>query len=182
VDINIPGKKIFLSGLPPLPELSDEDKKLGEEYPNAAKLRDRYIAPEMKNYAMVFRAGHQLLIPTRVDDGAVHLFLIDTGAFENAISPDAARDVTKVRKDSDMGVAGLSGSVGQVYSADKVVLNFSRFFVKAKDVISFDTSRLSYGDGMEVSGFLGFSMLKGVDMKIDYRDGLVDFYYPKEKH
>jgi tetratricopeptide (TPR) repeat protein len=177
VDINLPQKKMVLSELPPLPELSDADKKLGEKYANAAKLRDRYISPEMKDYAMIFRFGHQLLIPTRVNKGDVRLFMIDTGAFGNSISPDAARDVTKVHEDPNMHVKGLSGNVQRVYSADNVMLTFSRYYLKANDVVSFDTTHISDTTDTEVSGFLGFSMLRVLDMKIDYRDGLVDFNY-----
>jgi hypothetical protein len=42
---------------------------------------------------------------------------------------------------------------------------------------AFDTKRISDDVGTEVSGFLGFVLLRFLDIKIDYRDGLVDFKY-----
>jgi hypothetical protein len=39
------------------------------------------------------------------------LFLLDSGALQNQITPAAAREVTKVRGDPDMIVKGISGSV-----------------------------------------------------------------------
>lgn len=42
---------------------------------------------------------------------------------------------------------------------------------------SIDTKGTSDDIGTEVSGFLGFIMLRLLDIKIDYRDGLVDFTY-----
>jgi hypothetical protein len=32
-------------------------------------------------------------------------------------------------------------------------------------------------NGIEVSGFLGFQVLQLLEVKLDYRDGLVDFEY-----
>src|SRR5205814_4915469 len=87
--------------------------------------QDRYIAPEMQSYTKIFRFGHELLIPTRVSDAPTKLFLIDTGGFSNMISADAAREVTKVHSDSRMQIRGLNGTVKNVYSADKAVIQFS---------------------------------------------------------
>ena len=143
--------------------------------------QDRYIAPEMQSYTKIFMAGHDLLIPTRVGNSPPKLFLIDTGAMMNAISPQAAHEVTKVRGDSDMEVRGISGAVRDVYSADKAVLQFSHYRQENQDMTSFDLSRISRSDGMEVSGILGFTTLRFFTLKIDYRDGLVDFVYAGPK-
>jgi tetratricopeptide (TPR) repeat protein len=139
--------------------------------------RDRYVAPEMQSYTKIFRFGHELLIPTRVGDAPPKLFLIDTGAMMSSISPAAAREVTKVRSDDTKTVKGLSGSVKDVYSADKAVLQFSHFLQPHQDLTTFDLSGISRNTGTEVSGILGFTTLRFFTLKIDYRDGLVDFYY-----
>jgi len=147
----------------------------------AAGPRDAYVAPEMKTYTKVFRFGHNLLIPTRVGDAPPKLFLIDTGATYNTISPDAAREVTKVRSDDRMIVKGISGTVKDVYSADKAMLQFSHYRQENQDLIAFDLSGVSKATGTEVSGILGFVTLKLFTLKIDYRDGLVDFVYTGPK-
>ncbi len=139
--------------------------------------KDRYIAPEMKSWTPVFHFGHALLIRTEVNDSKPMLFLIDTGASTNLISTRAGREVTKVRSDPNMHVKGLSGTVANVYSADKATLRFSRFSQKNLDIVSFDLSKVSKNTGTEVSGILGFQLLRMLQVKIDYRDGLVDFTY-----
>ncbi len=183
VDINIPDRKMILSELPPELPLAADDAALTakEPYGNAARLRDRYIAPDMKDYTQIYTFGHDLLIPVRINKGPIRLFMIDTGSFANTISPTIARDVTKVRTDSDLRVTGMNGRVKDVYTADNVMLQFSKYYEKANDVVAFDTTKTSDAEGTEVAGFLGFSMLRVMEMKIDYRDGLVDFYYKPTK-
>ena len=177
VNINFPDSKLELTALPPLPPPSAAEKALTEKYPKIARFRDGFVPPELKNFTAVYRFGHQLLIPTRINDLPAKLFLIDTGAFTDTISPDAAREVTKVRSNSDYKVKGLNGLVNNVFTADNLTLTFSHYRQPARDVVAFDTSRMSNATGTEVSGTLGFSMLYQLQLKIDYRDGLVDFVY-----
>ena len=139
--------------------------------------KDRYIAPEMKSWTPVFHFGHELLIRTEVNDSKPMLFLIDTGSGANFISTRAGREVTKVRSDPNAHVKGLSGTVANVYSADKATLRFSHFSQKNLDIVSLDLSKISKHTGTEVSGILGFQLLHMLQVKIDYRDGLVDFAY-----
>ncbi len=139
--------------------------------------KDRYIAPETKSWSPVFHFGHQLLIPTEVNNSKPMLFLIDTGAWTNLLSIRAAREVTKINSDSYMRVKGMSGSVAEVYRADRATLRFSNISQKAWDVVTFDLSNISRDAGAEVSGILGFELLGKLQVKIDYRDGLVDFSY-----
>ncbi len=139
--------------------------------------RDPYIAPEMKSYTQVYRFGHLLLIPTRIGDSAPRLFALDTGSTRNLMSLEAGRESTKVRNDPNMHVQGLSGSVAKVYSADKAVLQFGHLQQENQDVTTFDLSRLSDNAGTEISGVLGFDTLHLLEIRIDYRDGIVDFTY-----
>lgn len=204
VEINFPDEKLKLSELPkrpgqsdqPLALKNDEEDDSGDQdtsgkteagakgtasVANSAGPQGRYIAPEMQSFTRVFRLGHDLLVPTRVGDAPSKLFLLDTGALTNAISPAAAREVTKVSGDPDMFVKGISGSVKKVYSANKAVLQFGRLRQENQDMLSFDTTSLSDNSGTEISGFLGFVMLRFLDIKIDYRDALVDFSYDAKR-
>lgn len=183
VNINFPDYRLELSSLPPVPPLSPAEKALVEKYPKTARFRDRYIPPEFKTFTAIYRFGHDLLIPTRINDLPPKLFLIDTGAFSDTISPEAAREVTKTHGDSDYQVKGLNGAVKNVFTADKLTLTFSHFRQPARDMVAFDTSRMSSPTEPEISGFLGFAMLFQMQVKIDYRDGLVDFVYdPNRLH
>ncbi len=138
---------------------------------------DRYVAPEMARWTPVFRFGPSLLIPTHVNDSPALLFVIDTGAMVNVISRQAASEVTKVRDEPYTTVKGLNGSVSNVYRADKATIRFGHLAQKNQDMLSFDLSGISRRMGTEVSGLLGFDTLHMLQIKIDYRDGLVDFVY-----
>jgi tetratricopeptide (TPR) repeat protein len=200
VDIDFPQQKFRLSPLPKRPEddgtaapvtLSTGDEDTSSPADNAdspsdaksqahssnARFHDPYIAPEMKSFTKVYRFGHELLVPTSLGDSTTKLFLIDTGALTNQITPRAAREVTKVHGDSDTTVRGLSGSVNKVYSADKAILQFGHLRQENQDLLTFDLNSVSESTGTEISGTLGFAMLNLLDIKIDYRDGLVDFEY-----
>jgi tetratricopeptide (TPR) repeat protein len=177
VTIDFPDKKFDLTPLPAVPPPSDAEKALAKKYPNSARFRDRYIADAMKEYSFVYRFGHMLLIPTKINESKPKLFLIDTGAFSDTISPEAAKEFTRVHSDDRMKVKGLNGAVNNVFSADDLTLTFSHFRQPARDMVAFDTSKISEGVGTEVSGMLGFAMLYQMKLKIDYRDGLVDFQY-----
>jgi len=177
VNINFPDARLELTALPPLPPPTAVDKALVEKYPKIARFRDGFVPPEFKDFSQVYRFGHMLLIPTRINELPSKLFLIDTGAFSDTLSPEAAREVTKVRADSNYKVKGVNGAVNNVFTADNLTLTFSHFRQPARDVVAFDTSGMSNSAGTEVSGMLGFAMLYQMQLKIDYRDGLVDFVY-----
>jgi predicted aspartyl protease len=179
VDIDFPDRKFKLSQLPPYPDEAPSEATLESQPAAGSHLHDRYIAPDMKVYTPIFRFGHALLIPTKVNDSAPMLFLIDTGAFDNTITPDAAKQVTKISRDDNFKVKGLSGEVSDVYRAEKAHLQFAHFKDDRQDLITFNMDHISNGFGTEISDTLGFRMLVLLDIKIDYRDGLVDFTCPQ---
>jgi len=199
VDIDFPNEKLHLRELPKRPgetetkitlqsesrdsSSSGEDEKTTEPKKAASAPapyrgpQDRYIAPEMKSYTQIYRFGHQLLVPTSIGEAPAKLFLLDTGSFTNSISPSAAEEVTKVHGDPNTIVKGVSGSVQNVYRADKAVIQFGHLRQKNQDLVAIDMTHMSDRTGTEISGLLGFLMLRLLDIKIDYRDGLVDFSY-----
>ncbi|MEO8726519.1 MAG: aspartyl protease family protein [Acidobacteriaceae bacterium] len=201
VDIDIPGRQLKLSPLPKRPDAPEAPAGLNSQGETPASAegkaadagaakpdtaaptlpRDRYIAPEMANWTRTFRFGHELLIPTLVNDSKPFLFLIDTGAFADTLSTNAAREVTRISSDSRLHVKGASGSVKDVYRADKATIQFGHMRQQNQDMVTFDLSNLSRHTGTEVSGILGFAMLRMLEIKIDYRDGLVDFAYDPKR-
>jgi tetratricopeptide (TPR) repeat protein/predicted aspartyl protease len=177
VDINFPDAKFKLTELPPIPDQPSEEASLESRKSANYRLHDRYIASEMVAYQQIFRFGHGLLIPTAVNSLPYKLFLIDTGAFDNTISPEAGREASKLYADPNMRVKGLSGAVNEVFRVDNVTLTFGHFQQRKQGLVAFDLTNISNSLGTEVSGTLGFAMLRLLDIKIDYRDGLVDFAY-----
>ena len=182
VDIDLPNAKFRLSQLPVDPKELEETASLEANRAARSSWRDPYVAPEMKNYSGVYRVGHMLLIPTVLNDKPPKNFLIDTGAFDNMIDTAAAREVSKVHGDDYDMIKGLSGKVNKVYTADRVKIRFSHFQQDRNDLIAFDLTNISNSAGTEISGTLGFAMLRMMEIKIDYRDGMVDFTYDKNHH
>jgi tetratricopeptide (TPR) repeat protein len=180
VDIDFPNQKFKLSELPKLPDEAAQAATLDTSNTEAYHPHDRYIAPEMQSYTRIYRIGHMLLIPVSVNEHPTKLFLIDTGAFDNTITPAAARESTKIYADDRMHVKGISGEVKNVFMAEDVTLAFAHYKQK-KTIVAFDLTNISDSAGTEVSGTLGFGMLLLLDIKIDYRDGLVDFSYDEHR-
>jgi len=133
VDIDLPGMRLKLFPLPKRPEDTVAPKSLnseGEEQANAEQKedsvnqgtskdqnsppptaqparrlpKDRYIAPEMADWTKVFRFGHNILVPTSVNNSKFMLFGLDTGAFSNLLSVRAGRQVSKVSSENSVRV------------------------------------------------------------------------------
>jgi Aspartyl protease len=187
ITLDFPMRKFLLSQLPPRPTdtpgatatLSTEAGNQGGTggVAGAGQPQDRYISPTMKDYVGFFRAGHDVLVPTRLNGKTERLFLVDTGAFSSSISPDTAREVTKVHGNSPGAIRGLSGDVAKVSFSEAVLFQFGGIQQQNNDLYSFDTSNFSRGAGVEISGFLGSTVLRQLTISIDYRDGLIKFDY-----
>lgn len=140
---------------------------------------DRYIAPEMHAYVQAFRIGDMLLVPTKINDGTEKLFLLDSGSFDNTITPDTAQKITKIHRAPRIDIRGLNGEVKKVYVADQVILEFGHLRQTVPNMVAIDMSRTSRQAGTEISGTLGMVMLKLLRVRLDYRDALTDFQYTK---
>ena len=177
--------------LAPLPERPGETKPDPQADPDEdAAAHDPYVAPEMAKWLRIYRSGHYLLMPTgivetkQMKDGNAwkdKIFLLDTGSFDNLISPKAAREVSKVSRDYDDDIRGLSGEVKKVYEAGQFTLAFANLRLDAPSMRSIDLTSISHDAGVEVSGLIGAPALFQLVMHIDYRDNLVMFEYTPQK-
>lgn len=179
VTLDYPMRKLVLGQLPPVP---GEKGIPALDTGGADSLHDRYIAPEMKDYTRVYRSGPYLMLPARMNaDTTVAakagLFVIDTGSWATTITPDAARQIVQLREDSSLNVEGMNGRVEKVYDAGNITFGFAQLQQRVPQVVAFDTSRISRSAGIEISGFLGASILDQLTIHLDYRDGLVKFDY-----
>ena len=177
VDMDMPHRKLRLGELPTRPGEAAHPPTLELDPDAVPEFHDRYVSPEMKDYTPIFRFEHMLLIPTRVNDLPPKLFLIDTGAYTSIVTPETAREVTKVASESDVEFEGLSGRVKKLYVGGEMTLTFAGLRQTNLDILSFDEKNVSDSVGTEISGTLGFRLLVLLDMKIDYRDGLVAFRF-----
>jgi hypothetical protein len=182
--VDYPMRKLQLAPLPvrpqqaaaPTPSLQTDRTQDAEL--TGAQPTDRYIAPEMKDYTQIYRAGKSLILPAgltgeKVKDpsaAAVKLFILNLGAMETNVSFGVAMDVSKVQEKN------LPGG-GKIKIADEIIYNFAHMSQKVNGVVTADTSAESKDVGMEISGDFGANTFKLLIMHIDYRDGLVKFEY-----
>lgn len=185
VTLDIPMREVRLGPLPPRPNevagpvatsLDTWDAEQAQ-VSLADRAKDRYVAPEMKDWTLVYRYGHDLIFPTSIGKSPAKLFIMDTGAAKGMISPAAAREVTHVGSSHGKDIEGLSGRVNKVFFADTVNLTFAGVNQLTFGMDAFNSEALSSGSGVEISGLIGFQTLRELCISIDYRDNLVKVTY-----
>lgn len=151
ITMDIPAHKLHLDPLPPLRE-------------------ERPTEP----FTQAFSFGHFLLVPTEVSKKAAGLFVIDSGANANTISPEQGKRLPEMRA-YNLSVSGASGRVNSAFIADNATLYFAKVNRTGERISTVDLNSVSKDLGVEISGQIGFSALEGMKVIIDYRDGLVQF-------
>jgi predicted aspartyl protease len=173
VTLDYPLNELRLGPLPSIP-----GQKVSETLDDQNRLpTDRYIAPEMKDWLKIARVGHELLLPSRLNKGTVHLLLIDTGASQTTFSPSFAKEAGPLGTDYSTKFRGLSGDINHVYHTGDVVLQFGSLLLPASQFSVFDITSVSHNTGVEVSGFVGLPTLSRLTVAIDYRDNLLQLKY-----
>jgi tetratricopeptide (TPR) repeat protein len=179
VEIDVHRYKLKLAELPP-GDMPSNAEKLPASDAQSGPIRDRFIPPQMADWAPLYRSGNLLLVPTHANESAPKLFCLALGAVVNLISPDAAREAGKVIDDRFMHLRGLNGSVKTSLRTAPIKLQFAGAEYKSDGISVVDISPFSRR-GIEVSGTIGFEVLRDLDMKIDYRDGLISLGNGKER-
>ncbi len=130
---------------------------------------DRTENSDQPSHAYGFR--HFLLLRARVQGGKAGLFLVDTGS--------AVTSVARGTSGPPMGVAsamllnGATGAVEGIFRISPLVLEVAGRTVGERDPVSMDLDEISRRQGVQISGILGYSVLRQSTVTINYRDGLV---------
>lgn len=128
----------------------------------------------MTYWTNFFRIGHLILLATSVNFSDPVLFGLDTGGPFNILSVRAEKQISP-SAENRVQVHGLNGEVDNAY-VTQTVLIFAHSQWKT-GVVTLDLSNASRRAGTEVSGLLGFGLLRHFEVILDYRDGLADFVY-----
>jgi hypothetical protein len=188
VTLDYPHGKLQLSPLPAIPNVPQEAPRLetgsepqlvaGNQTPHST-WTDRYVAPEMKDYANAYRVWHDFVVPASIGKGKIRLFILDTGAFRTLVTTDAAQDAGKLHRDqTGEVVVGLSGRVRDLYYIDQITFNFAHISVVTNQTPAVRAADLGLDHhAMQISGYIGASALRQCVVHLDYRDGLVKLDY-----
>jgi tetratricopeptide (TPR) repeat protein len=164
ITLDFRNQRMLLAPLPKNPSAGPEDDKW----------QDRYIAPEMQGFTKFYRFYHDMVVPVVVNDKATGNFILDTGAELNSMSKRLAAQVTKATADDEYRIHGVSGSVQQVLTGQKAILQFAKMRIESHDLPVFSLDNTSANEGTEIAGLIGIKVLVQMKMTIDYRDGLVN--------
>ncbi|MES2391406.1 MAG: aspartyl protease family protein [Acidobacteriota bacterium] len=147
---------------------------LGGRNDNDWMLADRYIPPSMKAWTSIYREGHMLIMPVFLSakgkQGHPSLFIMDTGAYNNLVDINTAKEFTHVDDTADV-IFGLSGAQ-RIFKAGSFDVDFAGIRLPVK---SMPAAYLNAFGG--VTGFLGYPTLQQFIMQFDYRDNLVKVQY-----
>jgi tetratricopeptide (TPR) repeat protein len=189
VTLDYPGRELRLGPLPTPPgqqattvaSLSTSGDRTENPVSLADSARDRYIAPEMKDWTPVFRSQHMLIVPTLINTSPVKLFLLDTGSQYSLLSPSAAKEVGQASDFTGMQLTGVNGVVRTVPAVSNVSMLIGPVRQTRRNMLILDTGGITRSAGIEISGIIGFPILRELVLSIDYRDNLVHFTYDPKK-
>jgi tetratricopeptide (TPR) repeat protein len=175
--------------------------------PLAAPVNERsVVTPSDKDWSQVYVDGGNILIPALINKQGPYLFVMDTGSLRTVLSPDAVDRTLGKSSDATIALRGVSGPVvkvipkegdgdlnrADIYSYKGTLLKISRPLkfplfrfasVEFPDpaAISFDLTPKSHVTGTEVSGLLGFDVLRSFLIDVNYRDGLARILFDQNR-
>jgi tetratricopeptide (TPR) repeat protein len=175
VDLDLPNAKLRLQPLPSLPAAEDPaGAEMDAIDPDAKKFHDRYRPPEMAGGVEFCSFGGVIIVPVRVNDSLPKLFGMAPTA-DTFIGLQLAREAVSLSDAPHSTSHALNGTIAQTFSTGRVRLEFGHFYYVAAAELAIDLSMDSDKAGTERSGTLGFDVMHNFDIKIDYRDGIIQF-------
>jgi len=181
--LNYPDRNLTLNPLPPRPgDAAKGPAKAADGSSVAADdddetLHDAIVPDSLKGWMHIIRIGHNIMLPSKLNGGALHYMIMDTGADLSMLSLAYAKEAGKVRIADEMEVTGISGKVKKVYGVDHVTLQFGPVQLPPEFYYSFDLSKQSHDEGVEISGLAGLPTLSRLTISVDYRDNLMLMKY-----
>ena len=137
--------------------------------------------PEFAAFSPFWDVGHQILLPTRVNDARPVLFLIDTCSSTSFIDPDYAQQFNGLRSEELVTVKGVSGKVNEVQSSGLLTLEFGHYRQKVPGVLAVPPTKTAR-DSPQVTGIFGVTTQSNFHVQINDRDGVINLEYVGPKY
>jgi tetratricopeptide (TPR) repeat protein len=193
IHIDYPDQSVTLSPLPATPLAPPTGERA-------------IVTPTDKDWTQIYVDGSNILVPTLINKQGPFLFVLDTGAPRTVLSPDVTSRTLDKSSDATVALQGTSGTVvkfipkegggdlsrADIYSANGTLLKVSRPVkfplyrfagseVPNRSAVTFDLTPKSHATGIEVSGLLGFDVLRGFLIDINYRDGVARILFDQNR-
>jgi len=193
IHIDYPDQSVTLSPLPATPLAPPTGERA-------------IVTPTDKDWSQIYVDGANILVPALINKQGPFLFVLDTGAPRTVLSPDVTSRTLDKSSDATIPLQGTSGTVvkfipkegggdlnrADIYSADGTLLKVSRPVkfplyrfagseVPNRSAVTFDLTPKSHATGVEVSGLLGFDILRGFLIDINYRDGVARILFDQNR-
>ena len=117
-----------------------------------------------------------LLLHTRLESGKAGLFLLDTGASFTAVARDLVPAAAMQGQPLDL--RGAQGPLSALRLSPLQLSVAGRPMMDAAP-LALDLRPFSQIEGVEIAGILGYSLLGKSSLKIDLRNGTVEFVKPR---
>jgi hypothetical protein len=193
IHIDYPDQSITLSPLPADPLAAPSNERA-------------VVTPSDKTWSPIYINGAKILIPALINKQGPYLFAMDTGSAQTVLSPYTANHTLDKSSDATVPLHGISGTIvkvipkegggdlyrADVYSPSGTLLKVSRpvkfplyRFASAEfpnpSAVSFDLTPMSHEAGTEISGLLGFDVLRSFIIDINYRDGIARILFDQNR-
>ncbi len=193
IHIDYPDQSVTLSPLPATPLTPPAGERA-------------IVTPTDKDWTQIYVDGANILVPALINKQGPVLFVLDTGAPRTVLSPDVTSRTLDKSSDATVPLQGTSGTVvkfipkegggdlnrADIYSANGTLLKVSRPVkfplyrfagseVPNRSAVTFDLTPKSHATGVEVSGLLGFDVLRGFLIDINYRDGVARILFDQNR-
>jgi len=134
-----------------------------------AKFSDAELPENENNFTRLLRVGSTFLVPTHLNGGPEVLFTLSFGLPYSLASFNLPEAKT-------LGLGSPPGPVGDNSKCNSSCgeVKFDRFTVK-RTILRELYDRMSYVQGFEISGSLGYNALQDRTVTFDYRNGLLKF-------
>uniref|UniRef100_Q01U10 Tetratricopeptide TPR_2 repeat protein n=1 Tax=Solibacter usitatus (strain Ellin6076) TaxID=234267 RepID=Q01U10_SOLUE len=130
-------------------------------------------APGSPNSISALGLRNLLLVNARLDSGKEGLFLVDTGAAFTSV--DRHMMPAALQQGRPIDLQGAQGFLGGATRVGPLELQVGGRSIVDLAPVALDLRQISQIEGVEISGILGFSVLGRSSLKIDLRNGKVEF-------
>ena len=145
------------------------------DFPARRLLLESREATREEGFEPVYRQGHALLVPARVNRQDGVLLQIDSGANRSLLDESLARRAARLSDDPFQQVRGASGAASRVWRVEHAEFEMAGRRCYPRNVLAISFARQNQVRPFEVHGILGLPELQHTRLSIDYSRGLIKF-------